>query len=79
MRRPLLFRRALQPELLVYRMKKNWAGRGLSTCATCDGFFYRGKKVAVVGGGDSAMEEASYLAKLADEVYLIHRRDYFRA
>ena len=67
------------PRRAGFKGENECFGRGISTCATCDGFFYKGKEVVLIGGGDSALEEAVYLAKICSKVYLVHRRDSYKA
>lgn len=67
------------PKRAGFEGEDEFFGKGVSTCATCDGFFYKDKEVAVLGGGDTALEEAVYLSSICAKVYLIHRRDAFRA
>jgi len=67
------------PKRAGFEDEEKFIGKGISTCAVCDGFFYRNQEVAVIGGGDTALEEALYLSGITKKVYLIHRRDKFRA
>jgi thioredoxin reductase (NADPH) len=77
--RSVLIATGSTPKKAGFKGEKEFFGRGISICATCDGFFYRGKEVAVIGGGDAALEEAFYLSKMCSKVYVVHRRDTYKA
>lgn len=77
--RAVIFAAGAAPQMLNVKGEHELHGRGVSYCATCDGAFFQGKKVAVVGGGDAAVEEAMFLTKFADKVFIIHRRGELRA